>query len=582
VASTGFAGGRAGASADAARDRRALVAGVLLLTLATLFVYWGVWRFELVNFDDAIALGGAERIVGDWREDPPGNSERSAAILDPGGKVSRAGERSSASTDFFTLIARAFEYRNGHEYLPVRDLSYVLDHEMSGGWDAGSLHAMNLVLHMASGVLVIALATQMGTSVAASLLAGALFLLHPIQVESVAWVASRKDLLAGMFVLLSWHAHARRWRAWSAIAFLAAALSKATVVVFPSVLVVSSVVLERARWRDAVRRAAPHFIIAAVAAALQLRSAGEAGMLARASHARPLETILMAAKIPFLYFAHIAWPTRLHVLYAPSTPAPGAMPSWLAPAGLVLLGVVAVRLARGARPRPLIGVGLAAFLFLLAPTLGLVPFQLLMADRYAYVAMGGLAVACAGLVGAVRRPAFYVPFLVAIPLALVARREALAWRNSETLWQREIARDPVRTEAWANLGEHYLLRGRAAEAADALSHAAQLRPESHQILTNYALAAARAGRSEQAAAAIDSALARAPNDPLVHYNAACVRAAAGESDLAIAELSASIRLGFADRDAIILDPDLARLRGDRRFWETLGLRDPASMLQYIR
>jgi tetratricopeptide (TPR) repeat protein len=548
VPATGIAARRA----DAARGGRAQRAGAALLALATLLVYRDVWRFDAVNFDDAMALGGARRVVG---EEPAG-----AARI-----VSR--------------LPEAFRYVAGHEYLPVRDLSYVAERLACGAFHAGCQHADNLLLHIATGLLAIALAARLGAGAAAALAAGALFLLHPIQVESVAWIASRKDLLAALFAMLAWHTHERGRRTLSALAFLAAGLSKATVVLLPVALAASSVLIGKARPRDAARRVAPHALVAALVAALQLRSAGEAGMLARASGVDPLAALLLAAKLPFLYARNVLWPSELHLLYAPDIPSASSIGAWV-PA-VALAGGLALAVRAGAvRARPLVALGLATFLLALAPTLGLVPFQLLMADRYAYLAMAGLGLAAAGCFPAAPAPrpgaartrrarglAGCAPLALAIPLALASRREALAWRDSEALWRREVARDPARTEAWANLGEHYLTNGRAGEAADALARAARLRPESHEILTNYALAAARAGRHAEAAAAIDAAIARAPDDPAVRYNAACVRARAGDVDAALANLDAAIRRGFGDEAALREDPDLDALRADPRFAE---------------
>lgn len=522
--------------------------GPLLLAGAALAVYWGVWGFDLVNFDDEIALSGAERAA-------PGAADPASLVRE---------------------LPALFRYERGREYLPVRDASYLADRALRGNADPGGLHATNLALHIANGLLVYGLASLLGLSAAGALFAGGVFLLHPIQVEAVAWVSGRKDLLAALFVLVSWHAFERQRPVLSSIAFLAAGLSKATVVFLPALLLLSRVIREGAgaagggRWRRALREIAPHAAVGVAVAAVQLRTSAEAGMLRDAPAGGAGAAILRAAWLTARYLRHAAWPVDLHVLYEPGSPSPTSPAAWGAAAALALLATAAVRV-RGARP--LVPIGLAAFLLLILPTLGLVPFQLVMADRYAYLPLAGLALATAALVDRGRRGApsgrladrRAAALALLVPLAVVARSEVPAWRDSEALWRREIARDPRHAEAWANLGEHYLSRGRAAEAADALAEAAARRPDSVPILTNRALAASRAGRHGEALAAIAAAAARAPRDARVRYNAACVRAAAGDADGAMEDLAEAIRLGFSDRGLLTSDPDLAPLRSDPRF-----------------
>ncbi len=538
----------------------------MLLAAAALAVYWGAWGFEFVNFDDEIALAGAER----------------------------AGVDASSRASLIREVPSLFRYERGREYLPVRDASYVADRILYGRLAPGGLHATNLALHVANGLLVCALATLLGISAVGALFAGGVFLLHPIQVEAVAWVSGRKDLLAAFFVLLSWHAFERRKPALSAIAFLAAGLSKATVVFLPVVLVVSRALGGRSdpgrgdatrddaaaagpRIGRSLRDVAPHAVVAVAVAVLQIRTSAEAGMLREPGADGAIGAVVRAATLAVRYLRNVVWPVDLHLLYEPTLSSPTSLAAWGAAIGLALLAVIAARIGRERPPVPL---GLAAFFLLLLPTLGLVPFQLLMADRYAYLPLAGLAIGAAALVDRTRadagraavaaRAARFVDRRAAalallVPLALVARAEVPAWRDSEALWKREIARDPRHAEGWANLGEHYLARGRAAEAADALAQAATRRPDSVPILTNWALAASRAGRHGEALAAIASAKERAPDDPLVRYNAACVRAAAGDVDGALEDLSEAILDGFRNREALASDPDLAPLRADPRF-----------------
>lgn len=553
--------------------------GAALLLGAALAVYWGVWRFELVNFDDEIALSAAARPT-------PGAADADAS---------------------FGRFLALFRYEKGREYLPVRDASYLIDEIIGGGVRPSVLHTTNFVLHAANGLLLGALASFLGLPPIGAFFASGLFLLHPMQVEAVAWVSGRKDLLAALFALLAWHAFARRRPGFSALFFLAAGLSKATVVFFPAVLLIARACGSRGAGaaatgagevapgggrglRASLWEIAPHALVAAAIAALQIRTSSDAGMLRSPGEGGLLGSVLLAAKISLLYLRNVVWPADLHLLYAPALPSPAEPAAWLAPVAMVAIAALALR---SARAFPLVPLGGAAFFLLLLPTLGLVPFRLLMADRYAYLPIVGLALAAGSLIAGARvadarraevggsdaardrgfaanRVRWAIALALLLPLALLARREVPAWRDSEALWKREIARGPRHAEAWANLGEHYLTRGRAAEAADALAQAAERRPDSVPILTNWALAASRAGRHAEALAAIDAAKKNALRDPQVRYNAACVRAAAGDIDGALEDLEQAILFGFTDRRTLETDPDLAPLRDDPRFTKMLA------------
>src|SRR5262245_21924602 len=287
--------------------------GVAALVAATLAVYWGVWRFELVNFDDDIALARAGRVA----------------------------DSSSSVGAILSGVPELFRYDTGHEYLPIRDASYLVDRILGRGLHPGILHTTNLALHIANGLLVCALCAALGLGRPESLLARGLFLLHPMQLEPVAWVSGRKDLLAAFFSLLSWHAFARRRRGRSVLLFLGACLSKATVVTLPIVLALSRIAEARAqgaggaalraRARSAAWEIVPHAVVAVGIALLQLKTSSEAGMIRPHAESGPVGAALLAAKLVALYLRNIVWPVDLHLLYGPALPSPLSPSAWLAP-----------------------------------------------------------------------------------------------------------------------------------------------------------------------------------------------------------------------------------------------------------
>jgi tetratricopeptide (TPR) repeat protein len=499
--------------------RRPLLGGLALAALV-LAVYLPVTGFDFVSYDDVLYV-----------TDNP-------AVL-PG--LTRAG------------AVWAFQVHGPSMWVPLTWLSHMATVSLAGVGHPGAHHAVNLALHAAGVLMLYAFLLAEGQALLAAGLAAALWAVHPLHVESVAWVTERKDVLAGacwMLTLLAYRRYALRPGAGRYAAVLGALalalMAKPVAVTLPLVLLLLDAwPLGRLRgpggaWQRADRPAIsparavaeklPMLALAAYASWMTVRcqeSFGAVGSLERF----PLSLRAGNAVVSYAsYLRTLLWPADLAVLhpYPARVPAPA-----LALALLVLLAATALVL-RGARRRPAPLVGWLWFLGVLVPMSGLVQTGLpvAMADRFAYLPAVGLyvgaAVALDGWASASRRRAGAALLCAAALLALAAtaRRQVMVWRDSETLFRHALAADredaglgelfrrPVAPDApgrWLlhlHLGKALVEAGRVAEGIAELRQAAALDPA--DALAHYHLGGAyrRLGRPELAAAEYRAALGR--------------------------------------------------------------------------
>ncbi|MCA9061002.1 MAG: hypothetical protein KDA85_20965, partial [Planctomycetaceae bacterium] len=322
---------------------------IVSLIALCVFVFWPTLQYDYVNWDDPAYIWFNELITS-W----------SLANL------------SGIATETVT--------RN---YAPLTILSYLIDHTF-WGMNPGGYHFSNILLHALNGALVFVLIRQLTGNRATAWLTAALFLIHPIQLETVAWISSRKGLLSGAFMLAAVIVRTRKERraaddAWY-IGWLAAALlSKALAVVVPPIVLLYDVLVRRERFADAfVRQVIPGFL----SLLLLLHTMGAQNSVlggVRGHMSLPLWQILVVdMTILARYIRMMCWPSDLCVLYDPPTSG------IFIPAALSTLawGVFTCWTWRRRHQQPLLLLGLAAFLLLLFPVLNFFRITTLMNDRY--------------------------------------------------------------------------------------------------------------------------------------------------------------------------------------------------------
>jgi protein O-mannosyl-transferase len=400
--------------------------------------------------------------------------------------------------------------RDGWFNWPLTWLSHMTDAAVFGGW-AGGHHAVNVFFHAINAVLVFSLAGRLGLALPGALLVGAVFAVHPAQVESVAWVSERKTVLCGCLMLLSMLAYLRwrnlttadassgsgRWGlawllGWNLLGGLAL-LAKPLAVTLPCVLLlIDAVPLGRVRgaglaeWLASLARCVPEKLplLAVVAATCVWTISAQAD--AGAVHHLPLATRLAHAVVAYATYLRVfVWPVGLGCFH-PHPGIPTAATFTAAAAGLLATtAAVTVAMLRG-RSLPL--VGWLWFLGTLVPTIGVIQVGGNgWSDRYLYLPLIGLALTVASLaewaVDAVgerrlspagrRAPAAVATAWIAV-LAVLAWRQVATWRDTGALAAASVAVSPTSAEAWNMLAVHQAGTGKVQAAEESFGNAITL------------------------------------------------------------------------------------------------------------
>jgi tetratricopeptide (TPR) repeat protein len=487
-------------------------------------------------------------------------------------------------------ITAAFINPHARNWHPLTTLSHMLDCQLYG-LKAGGHHATNVILHTIAVLLLFWVLRQMTDAIWKSAIVAALFAVHPLHVESVAWVSERKDVLSAVFFFLMLGAYSRYARTPSISRYLAVALLYAAGLMAKPMLVSAPIVLllldywplrrfeqrflptgkskisERDNQRHTIRRVflekIPLFVLAAVAGiitfVLQKRATGAIPPL-------PLLWRLENAVTSYVIYAwKTLWPAHLAVFY----PHPNDTLAFgqVAGAMVFLVAVTAAAIVCRSR-RPYLLTGWFWYLVMLVPVIGLVQVgEQGYADRYTYLPHIGLFMVMvwfAGDVVTVRRSRLRlavtsaIAVLIILGLAWVAFIQASYWRNSETLWTHALAVTSDNDVAHNNLGYLCADRGDMDKALSHFESAARIRSgkrDPHYDLAsafvqmNLGDALARKGRSDEAMVHYQEAIRLQPNYGDAYYNRGSVLFAQGRIDEAIADWEKALQIQPNDADA---------------------------------
>ncbi len=447
----------------------------------------------------------------------------------------------------FTTVHEAY-------WIPLTWLSLMLDCHLFG-MHAGAHLLENVAFHCVDSVLLYVLLVTMTGATWRSAWVAALFALHPLHVESVAWVSQRKDVLSTFFWLLATLAYVRYARRPSAARYLLVALpfglgllAKPMLVTLPlTLLLLDYWPLDRRERGVAmlVVEKLPLLAMSAAASVVTLLTQGGAGAVPALATLALGDRIANALTNYALYLGKIVWPAPLAVFYplAPADPA-------FAAAGGVLLVVVSAVVAASAHREPYLVFGWLWFLVTLLPVVGLVQVGgQQIADRYTYLPSIGLLVIAAWgahrLLGARRSgPAALVAAATATIAAatLLTWRQVPYWQDSITLFTHAVAVTDQNFLAHNNLGEALAAAGRADEAATHYAEAARIHPGYAPARNNVGLVLAQQGRYADAEREFRAALARSPDSAITESNLATTRARLGDYDDAIAHYRRALEL----------------------------------------
>jgi tetratricopeptide (TPR) repeat protein len=439
----------------------------------------------------------------------------------------------------------------------------MLDCELFG-LDAGSHHLVSVALHALNAVLLFVVIMRMTRQLGPSLFVAALFALHPMRVESVAWASERKDVLSGLFwmlTLLAWTSYVRRPGIGRylvvALTFTLGLMAKPMLVTLPFVLLLLDAwPLARVRRGQIARvllEKLPLLLLAGVSSlvTIQAQQGAVSSMAAVGLEAR----LANALSAYVAYIQKTIWPRGLAVYY-PHDIAQGSASPWGAAAigsALVLLAVSALALVRYRRS-PYLTVGWLWFLGTLVPVIGIVQVGTqAMADRYTYLPLIGiyLAVAFGAREVLASRPALRTPAIGAALFAIlgyaaVCWQQVGLWSSDETLFAHAVSVTERNYQGHYSLGNALERKGDVQGAAREYEEALRIYPNYFEARANLGGAWAQLGRLDAAEQELSRALAMDPAHAESHNNLGNVYNQRGQLERAAAEF----------RAALLVEPDL--------------------------
>ena len=453
-----------------------------------------------------------------------------------------------------------FSFDSPSQYFPLTYTTFFVERALWGLNPAG-YHLVNLLLHTANALLVWRVLARL--RVPGAWLAAAIFALHPVQVESVAWITERKNVLMGFFFLLALRAwikfidgqSKRPWRFYvAALVFYALALSaKTTACTLPAALLLILWLEKMPVNGRRLAQVAP-FVAMGIGMGLvtvwwERHHAGTQGKLFEIGL---VERVLIASRAVWFYAGKLLWPANLTFSYPRwtiSVSDPRAYGWVLATAAL---GVAIWRARR--RAGRSVEVAAAFFVVTLSPLLGFVmiyTFQYsFVADHYQYLAcIGPMALAAAAMEMGLGRVAWGKPFLQPVLCAaLLTALGALTWKqcgmyaNIETLWQTTLRRNPNSWMARNNLGLRFFQLGRMDEAISQYQKALQINPALAEVHNNLGVALGRKAREEEAIACYQKALEIKPDYAEAWNNLGSVFFRQGRMDEAISQYQKALEM----------------------------------------
>jgi protein O-mannosyl-transferase len=529
----------------------------LTLLLAIIFVYAPVRQFELVSWDDPQYISENPHI-----------------------------------TSGLTLqeISWAFTTNHAGYWMPVIWLSYMVDIELHGRNPSG-LHVTNLLFHIANSFLLFAFIFHVTGALNRSAFVAALFALHPLHVESVAWVTERKDVLSTFFWILSAWAYIawiqrpnRRKYAWIMLLFALGLMSKPMLVTLPVSFLLLDIwplhrvpanlgSMERVAWLRLIREKLPLFAVAMVFSVITFVAQRQSGAVSDLN-ALPFSGRVANALVSYVgYLGKMFWPSRLAAFYPLHS-----IPVWQVVGAIAILALITMFVISEVRRRPYLLVGWLWYLFTLLPVIGFVQAgRQAMADRFTYVPSIGIFILVAwGIPDLVaqwkgRRIPLAVPAMVILGLcAITANAQVEHWRNSTSLWTHVLAVTDNNSVAHNNLARVLFEQGKFDEAVVHYTMALQLSPDNADAHNNMANALLQHGRVDEAISHYVEALRIQPNHAEAHNNLANALVRQGRTSEALGHYSEAIRI----------DPDYAEARNGEGALLARLSRTSEAMIQY--
>jgi Flp pilus assembly protein TadD len=445
------------------------------------------------------------------------------------------------------------------QYFPLVYTTFRFERSLWGLNPAG-YHWVNLLLHAANGLLVWRVLRRL--ALPGAWLAAVVFALHPVQVESVAWITERKNVMSLFFMLLAMLAWLElieerpgrlRFYGLALVCYALALFSKTTACTLPAALVLVLWLKHKPiTWRR-LAQVAP-FVVLGVAMGLVTVwwERYHVGTHGPAFAIGLLERVLIAARGVWFYAGKLLWPANLTFSYPrwEIVPTDPAAYLWLALGAGLCWVVYRGRRFLGRAPE----VAVVYYVAMLSPLLGFIMLYTFaysfVADHYQYAAsIGPLALAAAGITLGVRalgaRGALVYPVLcggLALALGSLTWHQALIYDNLETLWRDTMAKNPGSWMAHESLGVLLLRRGGHLEEAVAqFQETLRLKPDEARAHDSLGIVLSQQGRLDEAMSHFEEAIRLQPKDPKAYNNLAMALQSQGRLDEAITQLEVALK-----------------------------------------
>jgi protein O-mannosyl-transferase len=487
------------------------------LIAAVVAVYWPVYNYEFVHYDDNVYVTDNENIQSglNWQG-----------------------------------VKWAFTTGSASNWHPLTWLSLILDCEIFGV-EAGPMHVVNVLFHIANTILLFLVLARMTNGVWQSAFIAGLFALHPLHIESVAWVAERKDVLSTFFWLLTMLFYARYVERQSPgryivvlVLFALGLMAKPMLVTLPFVLLLLDYwPFERfSRFDSSIKKPAiekiPMIILSAVSSVITFVVQQKGGAVIESNQLLFNERIINAMVSYVSYIGKTLWPSHLAVFYPHRVNRMPAAEAALCAAILLVITIMTVYLGRR---RKYMLIGWLWYLGTLVPVIGIVQVGAqAMADRYTYIPLIGvfviIAFGAAQLLQRISSRKIILGVLAGVCLAacaVVTSQQVKYWKDSFALFTHALDVTEGNYAMYNNYGILLSRHGRREEGAAQLFKALQLVPNSVDMLYNYGTILREMGETDQAIEQFKIALKIKPDDKLSHYGLGLALAAKGDYEEAI-------------------------------------------------
>jgi tetratricopeptide (TPR) repeat protein len=462
------------------------------------------------------------------------------------------------------------EMSNWH---PLTWLSLMLDYDLFRLNPVG-YHWTNLLIHIAGTILLFSVLKRMTEDIWKSALVAALFAIHPLHVESVAWISERKDVLSAFFWFLTMGTYVRYTERPGTgnyllviAAFSLGLSAKPMLVTLPFVLLLldiwplrrlpvpftrsnktlpDAVGSRGVTWLHALREKLPFFFLVALSSVVTYLA--QMNWKAMPSlEALPLETRMANALIAYVqYIVKMVWPADLAFFY----PYAAWWSLWMVSGAVLLLAGMTILTMRIVERRPYLAVGWFWYLGTLVPVIGIVQIgSQAMADRYTYIPLIGLFIMIAwGVPSLMAKWRFRKRFLSGLSVAILSVlavcswQQVQHWKNSVTLFERALTVTARNYLAHNNLGVALFYEGRMEEAISQYAASLRIKPNLADARNNIGVALAAQGKYDEAVRHYREALHIRPDDAGIHNNIGVALAAQGKIDAAIDHYTQALRI----------------------------------------